>query len=84
MTSVLPEPRSLVLLGSTGSIGTQAIDVIERNRARLHQGDLGPGAATWRRSPGRLWTCRWTTSGSRLIARRRSRRRSGRRPGFRG
>ena len=34
MTPAFHEPRSLVLLGSTGSVGTQAIDVIERNRDR--------------------------------------------------
>ncbi|GII42054.1 1-deoxy-D-xylulose-5-phosphate reductoisomerase [Planotetraspora phitsanulokensis] len=35
MTSAHGEPRSLVLLGSTGSIGTQAIDVIRRNPGRF-------------------------------------------------
>jgi 1-deoxy-D-xylulose-5-phosphate reductoisomerase len=28
----LPQPRDVVLLGSTGSIGTQALDVVARNR----------------------------------------------------
>ena len=35
--------RSLVLLGSTGSIGTQAIDVIERNRDRFRVEAIAAG-----------------------------------------
>lgn len=31
------EPRSIVLLDSTGSIGTQAIDVIRRNPGRFQR-----------------------------------------------
>ncbi|GII52568.1 1-deoxy-D-xylulose 5-phosphate reductoisomerase [Planotetraspora thailandica] len=48
MTSAFHEPRDIVLLGSTGSIGTQAIDVIMRNPGRFRVvaisaggGDLG-------------------------------------------
>jgi 1-deoxy-D-xylulose-5-phosphate reductoisomerase len=37
------EPRSVVILGSTGSIGTQAIDVVDRNPERFRV--VGIGAA---------------------------------------
>jgi 1-deoxy-D-xylulose-5-phosphate reductoisomerase len=37
------EPREIVLLGSTGSIGTQAIDVIRRNPERFRLVALGAG-----------------------------------------
>ncbi|GLZ75642.1 1-deoxy-D-xylulose 5-phosphate reductoisomerase [Actinorhabdospora filicis] len=36
-------PREIVILGSTGSIGTQAIDVIERNPGRFRVVALGAG-----------------------------------------
>ncbi len=36
-------PREVVLLGSTGSIGTQAIDVVRRNPDRLRVVGLGAG-----------------------------------------
>ncbi|MER6005607.1 hypothetical protein ABT120_44160 [Nonomuraea angiospora] len=42
-TSAFHKPRSLVLLGSTGSIGTQAIDVIERNRDRFRVRAISAG-----------------------------------------
>jgi 1-deoxy-D-xylulose-5-phosphate reductoisomerase len=35
--------RELVLLGSTGSIGTQAIDIVQRNRDRFRVVGLGAG-----------------------------------------
>jgi 1-deoxy-D-xylulose-5-phosphate reductoisomerase len=37
------DPRTVVLLGSTGSIGTQAIDVIQRNRSRFRVKALSAG-----------------------------------------
>ena len=37
--------RSVIILGSTGSIGTQALDVIRRNRARYDVVALGAGGA---------------------------------------
>jgi 1-deoxy-D-xylulose-5-phosphate reductoisomerase len=43
MTSAVDRVRSIVLLGSTGSIGTQAIDVIERNRDRFRVGAIAAG-----------------------------------------
>ncbi|GAA1313087.1 1-deoxy-D-xylulose 5-phosphate reductoisomerase [Planotetraspora silvatica] len=43
MTSAHREPRSLVLLGSTGSIGTQAIDVIRRNSGRFRVRAISAG-----------------------------------------
>jgi 1-deoxy-D-xylulose-5-phosphate reductoisomerase len=36
-------PRDVVLLGSTGSIGTQAIDIVRRNPARFRVVGLGAG-----------------------------------------
>jgi 1-deoxy-D-xylulose-5-phosphate reductoisomerase len=36
-------PREIVLLGSTGSIGTQAIDIVRRNPARFRVVGLGAG-----------------------------------------
>jgi 1-deoxy-D-xylulose-5-phosphate reductoisomerase len=36
-------PRDIVLLGSTGSIGTQAIDIVRRNPARFRVVALGAG-----------------------------------------
>jgi len=38
-------PRSIAILGSTGSIGTQAIDVISRNADRFHVTALSAGGA---------------------------------------
>ncbi|WP_067126308.1 1-deoxy-D-xylulose-5-phosphate reductoisomerase [Microtetraspora malaysiensis] len=43
MASAFHEPRNLVLLGSTGSVGTQAIDVIERNRDRFRVAAISAG-----------------------------------------
>ncbi|HVM26342.1 MAG TPA: 1-deoxy-D-xylulose-5-phosphate reductoisomerase [Mycobacteriales bacterium] len=39
----MPSPRDVVLLGSTGSIGTQALDVVARNPERLRVVGLGAG-----------------------------------------
>ena len=39
----MSSPRAIVLLGSTGSIGTQAIDIVRRNPARFHVVGLGAG-----------------------------------------
>ncbi|GAA4574851.1 1-deoxy-D-xylulose-5-phosphate reductoisomerase [Planotetraspora kaengkrachanensis] len=50
MTSALGEQRSLVLLGSTGSIGTQAIDVILRNPGRFRVEAVAAGGG----NPGLL------------------------------
>jgi len=36
-------PRDVVLLGSTGSVGTQAVDVVQRNPGRLRVVGLGAG-----------------------------------------
>jgi 1-deoxy-D-xylulose-5-phosphate reductoisomerase len=38
-------PRELVLLGSTGSIGTQALDIVRRNPDRFRVVGLGAGGA---------------------------------------
>ena len=43
MTSPDTVPRSLVILGSTGSVGTQAIDVVRRNPDRLRVVGLAAG-----------------------------------------
>src|SRR5688572_6513672 len=40
---VSPQPRSLVVLGSTGSVGTQALDVVGRNPDRLRAVGLAAG-----------------------------------------
>jgi 1-deoxy-D-xylulose-5-phosphate reductoisomerase len=40
-----PDARGVVLLGSTGSIGTQALDVIRRNPDRFRVVGLGAGGA---------------------------------------
>ncbi len=37
------EPRDVVILGSTGSIGTQALDVIRRNPGRFRVTGLAAG-----------------------------------------
>jgi len=42
-SSPASSPRSVVLLGSTGSIGTQAVDVVLRNPDRFHVVGLGSG-----------------------------------------
>ena len=39
----MTSPRDLVLLGSTGSIGTQAIDIVRRNPDRFRVVALGAG-----------------------------------------
>ncbi|MER7456127.1 1-deoxy-D-xylulose-5-phosphate reductoisomerase [Micromonospora sp. NPDC126480] len=39
----MTSPRDLVLLGSTGSIGTQAIDIVRRNPDRFRVAALGAG-----------------------------------------
>ena len=36
-------PRTVLILGSTGSVGTQALDVIRRNRDRFQVVGLGAG-----------------------------------------
>jgi 1-deoxy-D-xylulose-5-phosphate reductoisomerase len=38
-----PAPREVVILGSTGSIGTQALDIIRRNRGRFRVVALAAG-----------------------------------------
>jgi 1-deoxy-D-xylulose-5-phosphate reductoisomerase len=38
-----PEPRNVVILGSTGSIGTQALDIIRRNPDRFRVAALAAG-----------------------------------------
>src|SRR4051794_12250395 len=43
MASVSGEPRDVVLLGSTGSIGTQAVDVVRRNPDRFRVTGLAAG-----------------------------------------
>ena len=40
-----PEPREVVILGSTGSIGTQALDIIRRNPDRFRVAALAAGGA---------------------------------------
>jgi len=37
------EPREVVILGSTGSIGTQALDIVRRNPARFQVVALAAG-----------------------------------------
>src|SRR5438046_8614408 len=41
--SQLPAPRKVVILGSTGSIGTQALDIIRRNPDRFRVVALAAG-----------------------------------------
>ena len=43
MTTVVPERRDVVVLGSTGSIGTQALDVVARNPDRFRVVALAAG-----------------------------------------
>jgi 1-deoxy-D-xylulose-5-phosphate reductoisomerase len=38
-------PRDVVILGSTGSIGTQALDIIRRNPGRFRVAALAAGGA---------------------------------------
>jgi 1-deoxy-D-xylulose-5-phosphate reductoisomerase len=45
MTSVRPEPRDVVLLGSTGSVGTQALDVVRANPERFRVVALAAGGS---------------------------------------
>ena len=42
----MSSPRSVALLGSTGSIGTQALDVIARHRDRFQVASLSAGGAS--------------------------------------
>ena len=44
VTDTSARPRRIVLLGSTGSIGTQAIDLVQRNRDRFEVVGLSAGA----------------------------------------
>jgi 1-deoxy-D-xylulose-5-phosphate reductoisomerase len=44
-TGGTPEPREIVILGSTGSIGTQALDIIRRNTGRFRVVALAAGGA---------------------------------------
>ena len=50
MDSAPSAPREIVLLGSTGSVGTQAADIIRRNPGRFRVVGLAAGGA----SPGQL------------------------------
>jgi 1-deoxy-D-xylulose-5-phosphate reductoisomerase len=45
-----PRPRDIIVLGSTGSIGTQAADIIARNRDRFAVSGLAAGGG----NPGLL------------------------------
>ena len=56
-------PRDIVLLGSTGSIGTQAADIIRRNPDRFRLVGLAAGGGTRTCWPARRWS-----SGSRSSA----------------
>jgi len=44
VTDTSARPRRIVLLGSTGSIGTQAIDLVQRNRDRFEVVGLSAGS----------------------------------------
>ena len=44
MTDTPTRPRRIILLGSTGSIGTQALDLVHRNRDRFEVVGLSAGA----------------------------------------
>ncbi|HEU0041875.1 MAG TPA: 1-deoxy-D-xylulose-5-phosphate reductoisomerase, partial [Jiangellaceae bacterium] len=46
----MSDPRDVVILGSTGSVGTQAIDVVRRNPDRLRVVGLAAGGS----DPGAL------------------------------
>lgn len=61
MQEFAPCERAVIILGSTGSIGTQALDVISRHRGSYRVVGLGAGEPTSnflqiRRSP---LTCRF-------------------------
>lgn len=43
MGSVREEQRTAVILGSTGSIGTQAVDIVQRNPRRFRVVGLAAG-----------------------------------------
>ena len=43
LTGPVAGPRSIAVLGSTGSIGTQALDVVERNPGRFRVVALAAG-----------------------------------------
>jgi 1-deoxy-D-xylulose-5-phosphate reductoisomerase len=43
LTPVTPAPRDVVILGSTGSIGTQALDIVRRNPGRFRVVGLAAG-----------------------------------------
>ena len=45
-----PAPRDVVILGSTGSIGTQALDIVRRNPGRFRVVGLAAGGG----NPGLL------------------------------
>ena len=45
MESQLPAPREVVILGSTGSIGTQAADIVRRNPGRFRITALAAGGS---------------------------------------
>ena len=49
-------PRRVILLGSTGSIGTQAIDLVHRNPDRFEVVGLSAGSNI-ELSPSRPWPC---------------------------
>ncbi|HEU0086128.1 MAG TPA: 1-deoxy-D-xylulose-5-phosphate reductoisomerase [Pseudonocardiaceae bacterium] len=63
-----PQPRSVLLLGSTGSIGLQALDVMRRNPQRFHVVGLAAGGA----SP-RVLAEQVLATGARAVAVARSR-----------
>jgi 1-deoxy-D-xylulose-5-phosphate reductoisomerase len=50
LTPVPPAPRDVVILGSTGSIGTQALDIVRRNPGRFRVVGLAAGGG----NPGLL------------------------------
>ncbi len=49
-TPAAPAPRDVVILGSTGSIGTQALDIVRRNPGRFRVVGLAAGGG----NPGLL------------------------------
>ena len=49
-TPAAPAPRDVVILGSTGSIGTQALDIVRRNPGRFRVVALAAGGG----NPGLL------------------------------
>ena len=60
---MLPAPRDVVILGSTGSIGTQALDIARRNPERFRVAALAAGggsAGLLARPGGRSSACRWS------------------------